>query len=999
MRKLLLIASIAFLVSWSLSAQNTISQYEYWFDNNYTSVQSGSTPSTQSYLFAQSINSSSLSTGFHSAHIHFKDGNNLWSVVLSQSFYKAPQGLGNGNVIVQYEYWFDNDYTNRVSTTISSVPNANINIPLSASTLATGLHAFHIRFEDASNTWSSPTSQFFYKAPLVTQPNLVIAYRYWFDNNGGVPTNVTLGTPTPVENIITNINCSSLSQGVHTIHFQFQDVNSLWSEVTNDAFTVIPGGGNYSCVQPFLQFPSDGASDIATQTHFQWEAVPGINITYDLDVRQPSAITADISETGLTQTRFEYTAQLNTATSYQWKVRAWINGNATSWSNINTFIIRDVDPSSGWGSPLGQFNDAIVYSNIGDNCNSCAHPGNNPPSCPDPCATQSGVTTGLRWQCVEFVDRYYKQVYGLDVYAAGLSGNANTYLGHASGAGILRFKNINPEQPRTGDILVWNGTNINANGHVAVVQQMVGNVVTILQQNAGMTWTNTITLSQDNNGFWRVPVLSSVGVCLGWIRPQPTCVQPYENQVVMQLNPLFNWNNNPNQNNNLIHNHTLLIYQKDITGCYQPYLTQTAISAPQVQLNQPLQAGKDYSYRLISVTPSGTVTNPMMYFSVSPNAHALPPVNDFSRANGNDSTLYHTQIHTYQMVDSQELVVCNARVYIQQKGSWTDFEFSDPNGNIFVNDLFPGITVGDSIFATANGFTSKYQKVTVDNITSGIIAIQLDLISGTDLIYDPALVAYVNGIAAENPYLTQANVQLHITAVNHNYYQIASFGENDDSSYYENHAAADSIVDITLLPGINSLTIRFVNTTDTIFYLSSITYIPEDSVATSTYKVTIAPNPLNTGVSMYVNGNFSKTLGPFEDSVKVPLGTNYFAFVQVGYDNFNATTVRADTIYTLWQQFIPTAIKGVPDDGISLSLYPNPCDKQTSLYYSLTEPSVVSIKLFNLIGNEISLIQNQTQNSGFHHYTIDASNLSSGLYIYQLSVNKKAIFSKLIVAH
>lgn len=70
----------------------------------------------------------------------------------------ASGGLSGLN---EYEYWFDNNYADKISQAIASVSNYTINTGIPTEGLANGLHSFHIRFKDKSDNWSSVVSQFF----------------------------------------------------------------------------------------------------------------------------------------------------------------------------------------------------------------------------------------------------------------------------------------------------------------------------------------------------------------------------------------------------------------------------------------------------------------------------------------------------------------------------------------------------------------------------------------------------------------------------------------------------------------------------------------------------------------------------------------------------------------------------------------------------------------------------------------------------------------------
>lgn len=64
--------------------------------------------------------------------------------------------------------------------------------------------------------------------------------------------------------------------------------------------------------------------------------------------------------------------------------------------------------------------------------------------------------------------------------------------------------------------------------------------------------------------------------------------------------------------------------------------------------------------------------------------------------------------------------------------------------------------------------------------------------------------------------------------------------------------------------------------------------------------------------------------------------------------------------------------------------FPNPFNPSTTISYSLPEAAEVSIKIYNMLGVEVATIEKGFKTSGGHTFTFDASNLSSGIYIYRL---------------
>jgi hypothetical protein len=65
--------------------------------------------------------------------------------------------------------------------------------------------------------------------------------------------------------------------------------------------------------------------------------------------------------------------------------------------------------------------------------------------------------------------------------------------------------------------------------------------------------------------------------------------------------------------------------------------------------------------------------------------------------------------------------------------------------------------------------------------------------------------------------------------------------------------------------------------------------------------------------------------------------------------------------------------------------YPNPFNPSTRINYSLAERSPVSLKVYDMLGNEVATLVNTTQDAGSHNINFDASSLASGLYIYTLN--------------
>lgn len=76
--------------------------------------------------------------------------------------------------------------------------------------------------------------------------------------------------------------------------------------------------------------------------------------------------------------------------------------------------------------------------------------------------------------------------------------------------------------------------------------------------------------------------------------------------------------------------------------------------------------------------------------------------------------------------------------------------------------------------------------------------------------------------------------------------------------------------------------------------------------------------------------------------------------------------------------------KNVPTEYSLMQNYPNPFNPSTTISYSIPNSDYVSLKIYDIIGNEITTLVNEQKESGNYQIQFNASNLSSGLYFYKI---------------
>lgn len=75
---------------------------------------------------------------------------------------------------------------------------------------------------------------------------------------------------------------------------------------------------------------------------------------------------------------------------------------------------------------------------------------------------------------------------------------------------------------------------------------------------------------------------------------------------------------------------------------------------------------------------------------------------------------------------------------------------------------------------------------------------------------------------------------------------------------------------------------------------------------------------------------------------------------------------------------------GLPDEYNLEQNYPNPFNPSTTIRYSITQPDVVRIKVFDILGREVKSLVNEFKQTGNYEVEFDASGLSSGMYLYRI---------------
>ncbi len=118
--------------------------------------------------------------------------------------------------------------------------------------------------------------------------------------------------------------------------------------------------------------------------------------------------------------------------------------------------------------------------------------------------------------------------------------------------------------------------------------------------------------------------------------------------------------------------------------------------------------------------------------------------------------------------------------------------------------------------------------------------------------------------------------------------------------------------------------------------------------------------------------------------------------------NFTAAKPNGEIIDTFTIVNQPVGIysendQPFPQEYLLSNAYPNPFNPATTINYYVPEVSIISLKVFDVLGNEVATLVNETKPAGRYEVDFSATGLPSGIYFYNLQAGSFVSTKKMVL--
>jgi photosystem II stability/assembly factor-like uncharacterized protein len=118
--------------------------------------------------------------------------------------------------------------------------------------------------------------------------------------------------------------------------------------------------------------------------------------------------------------------------------------------------------------------------------------------------------------------------------------------------------------------------------------------------------------------------------------------------------------------------------------------------------------------------------------------------------------------------------------------------------------------------------------------------------------------------------------------------------------------------------------------------------------------------------------------------------------VTTGIYKYHLKQIDYDGTFS-FSDIVEVEFNQVPEEFRLYQNYPNPFNPKTSIQYAISSRQFVTLKVYDILGNEIATLVNEEKQPGVYEVEFDASSLASGIYLYQLKTGAFVQTNKMVL--
>jgi hypothetical protein len=143
--------------------------------------------------------------------------------------------------------------------------------------------------------------------------------------------------------------------------------------------------------------------------------------------------------------------------------------------------------------------------------------------------------------------------------------------------------------------------------------------------------------------------------------------------------------------------------------------------------------------------------------------------------------------------------------------------------------------------------------------------------------------------------------------------------------------------------------------------------------------------------------------GPSVSGIRADNGTSRVVYFGFGIEQIDSRAIRDTLVARSLRWLTENVVVGTKDNRqvpntFSLEQnYPNPFNPSTKISYTISKPAHTTLRVYDVLGNEIATLVNGDKHAGKYEVEFNASNLSSGVYFYKLQSGEMVQTRKMVV--